>query len=249
MSWLYPFRLGLESALQKFGYELKEKIRPLRGPKSFLAHIDRRGFRPRTLIDIGVAFGTPWLYEAFPASYLVLIEPNEDFTPHLEKICAQYRGEFHIFAAGASEFVTNLKIDLRVPSSSSLLNISAPLQEMLEANHGPSRREEKFIRVRPLDSVYRKTLEEPILIKIDTEGYEHCVVAGASEFLDHTELIIAEVNVRKRFEESYLFNEFIEIMKSKNFHLFDVVDLGQFGSDGPLMYMDAVFVKEGSSLW
>jgi len=241
--------MSLESVLKKFGYELKETGRPLRGPRAFLTYIDRKGFHPRTLVDIGVASGTPWLYESFPEAYLILIEPNADFTSQLEEICTRYHGEFHIFAAGARELSATLNVDRQTPSSSSLLSISPSLRRMLGTNRGPTPREEKAVPVRPLDSVYRKALEEPILIKIDTEGYEDNVIAGAEKFLSHAEIVIAEVNIRKRFEGSYHFGDFIEIMKAKNFNFFDIIDLGQFGIDGPLMYMDAVFVRENSSLW
>ena len=88
--------------------------------------------------------------------------------------------------------------------------------------------------MQPLDSIYSTKFEKPILIKIDTEGYELNAIAGAEKFLDNTEIVIAEVNVRKRFEGSYKFCDFVDAMRAKKFHLFDIIDLGQFGSDGPL---------------
>lgn len=120
---------------------------------------------------------------------------------------------------------------------------------MIGADHLPMAGEERPIRVRPLDSIYSTKLQKPIRIEIDAEGYELSAVTGARRFLENTEVVIAEVNVKKRFEESYRFCDFIEFMRSQGFHLFDIVDLGQFGRDGPLMYMDAVFVREDSELW
>lgn len=249
MTWLHPFRRSLETILKSYGYELKERTRPLRGPTEFFAHISEKGFHPRTIVDVGVAYGTPWLYDSFSKSYLVLIEPNDDFIPYLKTISDQRDGEFHIFAAGESEYDTILRINVRRPTSSSLLEISTSLRDMIEANNPPMTLEEKPIQVRPLDSIYSTKFEKPILIKIDTEGYELSVVAGAGKFLDNTEIVIAEVNVRKRFEGSYSFCDFINAMRTRKFHLYDVIDLGQFGRDGPLMYMDAVFVREDSDLW
>lgn len=249
MIWLSPFRHGLEVILKGHGYELKERTRPIRGPAEFFAHISRKGFHPRTIIDIGVAYGTPWLYDSFPESYFILIEPNDDFTSNLNEICKKYRGEYHIFAAGEDTYNSIMKINLNHPTSSSLLEIEPSLQEMIAEQGSPRSQREKTVEVRPLDSIYSTKFEKPILIKIDTEGYELSAVAGAGEFLDNTEIVVTEMNVRKRFEGSYRFCDFVDAMKARRFHLFDIVDLGQFGSDGPLMYMDAVFVREDSELW
>src|SRR5215212_5014435 len=35
----------------------------------------RLGFRPRTIIDVGVGYGTPWLYKRLDGVDLLLVEP------------------------------------------------------------------------------------------------------------------------------------------------------------------------------
>lgn len=249
MSWLFPFRRSLESILRWYGYELKVRGKPLRGPTDFLEYIKRIGFWPHTIIDVGVATGTPWLYDSFPSSYLVLIEPNDDFEPILRAVCAARDGEFHIFAAGATEFLTTLNINRLTPSSSSLFRLSCESQMIFATDQASQIREERLVQVRPLDSIYNARFKAPFLLKIDTEGFELSVITGAGKFLEATEVVIVEVNVRKRFEGSYRFCDLIDAMRLKDFHLFDIVDLGQFGVNGPLMYMDVVFVKDGSRLW
>lgn len=56
----------------------------------FFEHIKSLGFNPKTVIDVGVATGTPPLYEAFPDAYFVLFEPTAEFEPNLHQITQKY---------------------------------------------------------------------------------------------------------------------------------------------------------------
>ena len=64
-------------------------------------------------------------------------------------------------------------------------------------------------------------LEPPFGMKVDTEGNELEVIRGASRFLLDTEFVIAEVSVAKRFEGSYLFEEFVLEMLKNGFYVFE----------------------------
>ena len=70
------------------------------------------------------------------------------------------------------------------------------------------------------------------MLKIDTEGYEAHVVRGADRLLAETQLVIAEVNMAKRFEESYSFAEFVALMDSHGFAAVDVLG-GQKAGGAP----------------
>src|SRR5690349_20367910 len=54
----------------------------------------RHGYAPATVIDVGVAAGTPVLYEAFPDAYHVLVEPLAEFEPALQALVARNGGEY-----------------------------------------------------------------------------------------------------------------------------------------------------------
>ena len=47
--------------------------------------------KPNTVIDVDVAYGTQALYELFPNARHILIEPIEEFVPHLDKPCGQVK--------------------------------------------------------------------------------------------------------------------------------------------------------------
>ncbi len=47
-------------------------------------HLNASGFKPGTLVDVGVATGTPELYEAFPKAYFLLVEALKAFEGDLK---------------------------------------------------------------------------------------------------------------------------------------------------------------------
>ena len=74
------------------GFEIRRARRkpsaPIQRPRRTMAestrHIAGLGFKPGTLIDVGVATGTPALYETFKDSTLLLVEPVQEFEAFLK---------------------------------------------------------------------------------------------------------------------------------------------------------------------
>src|SRR5215472_996180 len=66
------------------------------------AYIRRLGFRPATMVDVGVGPGTPDIYEAFPDAFLVLIEPVAEQFAAARRILKRRRGTLVEAALGAA---------------------------------------------------------------------------------------------------------------------------------------------------
>lgn len=81
-------------------------------------------------------------------------------------------------------------------------------------------------------------VEGPYLIKVDVDGLEVDVLAGATQILQNTEYVIVEVCL---FGQIY---DVIKFMKSQAFVVYDIVDLGYQPSSGALWQVDMAFVKE-----
>src|SRR5450755_65676 len=79
-----------DNVLVHLGVRLVNSNRPTRNFKEFFSHLKTLGFTPKSVIDIGVAWGTPDLYEAFPASKFYLIEPLKEFEPELKRLTTTY---------------------------------------------------------------------------------------------------------------------------------------------------------------
>ncbi len=234
----------VDRVISKFGYELRnvgyEKWQPGRAYWN-ADYLRRLGFRPRTVVDVGVGYGTPWpdynvFYEAFPESYFVLIEPLKEFEPYMQEILKKYKGEYFLTALGARNEKRIINIEPRFIQRSSIYN-----RNQLELT-GDSL-SEREIPVTTLDALMEKhNFQPPFGLKIDTEGFEMQVIEGAFKFLRETQFIIAEVPIANRFEGGYSFAEFITLMDKKGFCVCDIMDIGR-ADDSEVIFMDLVFKK------
>lgn len=193
------------------------------------ATLKELGDRPRTIVDVGAAYGTPQLYESFPDSFHVLIEPLKEYIPHLEDVLTRYEGKYFITALGARDEKVVMNVDPKRPTMSSI-------HRRTELTSTDSPLEKREIAVTTLDTLMKEhNFQPPFGLKIDTEGFELQVIKGASEFLRETEFVIAELSVAERFTGSYLFAEFAEEMNRNEFYLWDILHIGG------KKFVDAVF--------
>ena len=152
------------------------------------------GFSPATVIDVGVAYGTNELYSRFPDARHLLIEPLEEYEPHLKAICSQYNLEYVLGAAGASPGNMETVVSPDLMASSLLW----------------SEGEKRKVPIVTLDDIcIRLNLTGSYLIKVDVQGAELYVLDGASAILEETEVIILEVSF---FRFSIGFPEFFNVI-------------------------------------
>jgi FkbM family methyltransferase len=188
------------------------------------------GFEPKTVIDVGAALGTFNLYETFPNSRHLLVEPIVENEPYLAKICRHLKSAEYIIAAATKE------------SGVFTLNVSPDMVHSSISENRVTDSSNPYVRQIPaitLDGICReKKLPGPYLIKVDVDGQEVDVLAGATEILQQTEYVIVEVTL---FGQMY---DVIHLMKSQGFVAYDIVDLGYRPIDTALWQVDMAFVKE-----
>ncbi len=243
-------RTLLNRYLQRHDLEIRGRFQHARRHSACMDLLLKANFRPRTVIDVGVARGTPWLYEAFPDAKLVLIDPNPVFREALSNLQRSLNADAYFHALGAQAGEAVLQQDQAVPGSSSLLAVSPQLTKQW-ANQGVVRTVSSVkIEVQTLDDTLRSgAYEAPFVIKIDTEGYEREVLLGAAASLEKTDVVIVEASVMRRFEGSYEFADLIRLLDDRGFRLYDLLDVRTFGRGGPINYLDAAFVRRGSPLF
>jgi FkbM family methyltransferase len=74
------------------------------------SNINGAGLRPRTIFDVGVAHGTPWLYEAYPEAKYFLIDPTPQSLPLMQDLSNRLKAEVLNFALGNSDGTVTIKI-------------------------------------------------------------------------------------------------------------------------------------------
>ena len=237
-------RKFLEHLLGPQGYALKDTLAPPAGLRRTVENLRARGFRPKTVLDIGVGHGTPWLYEIFPDARLELFEPLEIFAQSLEQICAAYSATAHYCALGETSGTTTMLVDILHPTNSSLLKLTTEFERSRDRD-GPQRRyESREITIRRLDEFGQ--FPEPVLLKMDVEGCEPSVLRGAGRVLEGVEVVVSEVSVVSRYSHGVTMGGFLELMESLGFAIIDIAELVPLRRGGPLAYIDAVFTKANS---
>lgn len=229
-------RIAMERFVARFDYELKVIGSPPSGYSGFLRRMVEAGVRPRTVFDVGVGNGTPWLYAAFPQAHFVLIEPQAEFEPGLKDICKHIDAEYHLVGVGSREQHLPIYRLLSSPTGSSFLPPNADTEQRWGASEKSGE-----LHVVPLDT-YRDQ-PGPFFLKIDTEGFELEVLRGAVRVLEQTDVVLMEVAIAKRQEAEPDLIDIGTFMKSNGFRLIDFPVLTQQARGGPLLYVDVAFAR------
>jgi FkbM family methyltransferase len=220
--------------LVRLGVRLVNSTRPTRNFKEFFSHLKRLHFTPRTIIDIGVAWGTPDLYEAFPDSKFYFVEPLKEFEPALKQLQSLYDVEYILAAAGATtgELTLNIHADPRQTSSLERDSVNRRVVPMMT-----------------LDQILAEyEVRGPVLLKIDTEGHELAVLKGATEIIAKVDLAILETRLISYVDGLPEFGDIVAYMTKNNFSLYDILDGGYRPLDCALEMVDLVFVRKDSPL-
>jgi FkbM family methyltransferase len=200
-------------AFNLIGLEVRKSGQARTTLSQVLQHVSKLGFRPATVIDVGVAYGTFELYQNFPEAYHLLVEPLKEYEPVLQQISHRYRAEYVLAAAGASpgEITLNVHPDL---AGSSIFTED----EDSDVNGIP-----RTVPLTTLDHLCtEKSLASPYLIKIDVQGAELAVLDGATKILQDTELVILEVSLFQVFINGPQLHDVISYMKTRGFVAYDI---------------------------
>ncbi len=204
--------------------------------KDDAAYLRRFGFSIATLIDVGVADGTPALYAAFPGVPLVLVDPLPEVARVAAALRAQGRAARHVAAALGA--VAGRACFGVVPDRAS----RSGFHDRTALTAGPTVRKIE-VAVETLDRV-AAGLAPPFGLKIDTEGHELEVLRGAAATLDRTAFVQMEVSVKHRFVGGYRFADAIAARAGHGFVLLDILNLAPRSPK----FLECLFVPEDSPL-
>jgi FkbM family methyltransferase len=213
----------------------KAEEKPRMSLKTALEQLASLGLNPRTVIDVGVAYGTDGLYDVFDEARYLMVEPLEEYREVLETIRASHDAEYVLAAAGSRSgtIVLNVHPDR---SSSSVLRES-------EGDHVDGVPRE--VPVVTLDEVCaERKLEGPYVLKVDVQGAELDVLNGAAHVLEDTEVIVLEVSLFGFLKSAPSVYDVFTYMKERGFCLYDILSMEYRPLDGALGQVDMAFVKE-----
>lgn len=200
--------------------------------------MQRAGLEPKTIFDVGVATGTPPLYDVWHDVRYVLIDPLTEALPFMQRVCDEHPGSLAISAAAGPARGKGRLVVPPTLSGSSL---------MLGRHNGELRR----VPIITLDGLVEDhRLEAPYLVKIDVQGFELEVLAGAERMLGQTAALIVEASLwadRKKRGIVEL-STLIGWLRERNFVLYDIAEMRRRKHDEAITEMDLVFCPADSPM-
>ncbi len=220
---------GVRTLLRKVALLLIPSMRHL-DMRLRLRHMARLGFSPRTIVDVGAAYGE-WSRMAaaiWPQARIVGFEPNESNRAKLEEMRQELPDfSYHLCFLGANRgrvtyanrgTQTSLYATRATGSDSAEMRT---LDDCLEAGDIP----------------------QPDLIKLDVQGYELEVLAGGERVLAGAQAVLAEVSLFKFHPAMPTADDLIAYLKQRGFVIYDVMGLLRLPEDDALGQLDFMFVR------
>lgn len=194
------------------------------------------GLTPKSVFDIGVAEGTPWLYDAFPAAKFFLVDPTRESLPHMERWAKKINAEPHPVALGAEAGSISIHMRDTIKHASLMTDITAP--NITESYEVP---------VETFDSRF-PSFDQPAFCKIDVEGAELSVLRGMKTSMKKFAAIVVETSMNSLYKDGPEFFDIMSFMADHDMVFSDFIGMSRRPYDMALHQVDAVFVPRDSSL-
>ena len=236
----------VQSILKVFGYQV---IRIGRGVSTkhsegldpFFSLLKRLGFAPGHIVDVGANRGI-WTREAikyFPAARYTLVEPQDHLKVNVQDLVeAGYK--IHWVNAGASDEPGSLAFNMASRDDSSSF-VAAELGS--PANGG----KRIAVRVTTLNEIAASSDVPPGLVKIDAEGFDLKVLAGASDLFGKTDIFLVEAMVSASGYENTV-AAVIQRMSQAGYRVIDITDFNRSPKHGIVWLCELAFLRNGSPL-
>ena len=236
MSTLGSIKRIINSQLGRFGLVVARDV-AVPSFDRFVGAVRNVGLTPRTIMDIGVAYGTPWLYAPFSSTKFHLIDPTRESLPYMQEIAKTLETEIHNFGLGDRE--TEMTIAVRPEIDGSSLFEEVGECEISSTYEVPIKR---------FDHAFGD-LERPLLCKIDVQGAELMVLKGMGDRLHDVDLFIIETSLIATLKgNAPEFAEVVKFLKDRGFVLYDIIGTIRRPLDKDLAQIDGVFVPQSSPL-
>ncbi len=208
-------------------------IRQRQSKLNGLINLKRSGFNPDFVIDVGAQTGTPELYNTFPDSRHIFIEPVDECLDVLSEI-AKSLTHASILNCAVSNFNGESNISLTDSKQYSSID------EVIGS-------ENRIIEVKTIDSICEEfKITGQVLLKIDVDGPEVKVLQGSKTLLKQGCVIVIEASMA---DEKPRFSQVVDYLSSYGYEVFDIVDPLFRQSDWHLWQVDLILIKKDSPLW
>jgi FkbM family methyltransferase len=203
--------------------------------------LKRLGFEPKYILDIGANRGM-WTREAlkfFPNARYTLVEPQDYLKAHIHDL-VESGSKIQWINAGASDRSGTMAFTISHRDDSSTFALT-------EEQARDAGLQQRAIDVMTLNEIAAAVGDLPDMVKIDAEGLDLKVLAGASDLLGRTDVFLVEAVVCAPGYENTA-AEVIKFMANAGYRLIDVTDLNRSPKHSVLWVCELAFLRNGSAL-
>ncbi len=204
-----------------------------------IRNLAENGFVPGGIVDIGANVGawTRAVAPIFPATPIHMVEARPNLEPAMLKTVEQLpQASYTMTLLGPRELKA---VPFHVAGTG-----SSVLEEQTNFKRGlislPMKRLDDLPEVRSMNG--------PLFVKMDVQGYELAVLDGSPETLERTEVILAEVALLPFNKGAPLMHEVIAYLAERDFLSYDICGALRRSSDMALAHTDIIFVRSDSEL-
>lgn len=241
--WGPPARLKqpIRAVLTRLGYELVRLQRP---HSRFLQQLlQERGIN--LLLDVGANQGQ-YAIRMRALGYGDRLYSFEPGSEAFRLLSGHARGDpsWKVFkyALGANDHTRPLHVS-RDSVSSSLLRVAAP---HIQAAPDSVIAHTESVTIHRLDSVLHPQPTDRMWLKLDTQGSEADVLAGAAEALKRVEVVQSEISLLPCYEGQSEYQDIFDVLHSAGFRLVFVEPGTQMPDTGEMLQFDGIFVRSSS---
>ena len=197
----------------------------------------------KTVLDVGAHMGefAQRIRAILPNADLVCFEPlREPFLALSQRFAGQPNFRALRCALGEKAGQCEIHRNQYAPSSSLL-----PMTNLHKRSFTFAVEEEtELIEVRRLSDVARElNLHDPLLLKLDVQGFEDKAIIGGEDVVARAKIIIIEVSFQALFEGGPLFDDIYRILRTRGFIYNGNFDQLLSPEDGRPLQADAIFSR------
>ena len=200
-----------------------------------LEDFKRKGFNPKTILDIGAHTGQfyKWAKNVWPDAFIWMIEANECHTSTLSNLTNHNNDKYTIATMGDVEREVNLytRTDKPHTEGASYYKESAYWDIPQLVMKIPK-------TLQTLDTIFTEDSQFD-LIKMDTQGSEVDIIKGGKNLCKKSKYILLEVSLIKLNEGAPTYEETMSFMEEYGFE--QIMSIGEHYNGDELIQKDIIF--------
>ncbi|RFM26494.1 FkbM family methyltransferase [Deminuibacter soli] len=235
--------------LQRFGYDIVKYNRPFVPGEISRESVEQelkwlKAYQFAAVVDIGANDGqfSEKMRLLLPDAFIYAFEPIPQSFQQLQQ---HFRNDnkFKAFNVALGETAGELQLfqNEYTPSSSLL-----PMADAHISNFDTAVKTQQIsVKIEQLDAVLdTAALQQPLLVKIDVQGYEDKVINGGGHVLKQATMIICELSFVELYKGQLLFADIVEKLKQLGFRYAGSLEQLRSPETNQVLQADGIFVRQ-----